>query len=116
MKILLLIVLLIGLSACEQAPLIALDDPIRAEADARYEGTVFGASGIAGIAYAGASNRDDSATVTYDERFTNAAELAAAPANVCAYLNGTVDTVRNERDQSGFLADNFRVLYIACNV
>lgn len=115
MKTLLLILPIVALSACQKPLEIAQDDPRRAAADARIAGTVFGASGISGMAYVGASSRPDGANLSYDKNFTNAVELAAAPANVCASLNGTVDTVRDEPDPSGLLDDNFRVLYISCN-
>ena len=116
MRIFLLVLPFVGLLGCEETTEIALEDPRRAAADARIADTIFGASGISGIAYVGASRRDDGANLSYDERYTTPAELAAAPAKVCAELGGTVDTVRDENDPSGLLGENFRVLFIMCNV
>lgn len=116
MRTLILVLPFIGLSACEQAPLIALDDPIRAEADARIADTIFGASGIAGIAYIGSSRDDDRANLSYDRRYTTEAEIAAAPAKVCASLNGTVATSRIQGDLAGSHSDDYRDLIITCNV
>jgi hypothetical protein len=86
------------LTGCMQAAPIPLDDPRWAEADARFEGTLYGASGIAGLAHIGASfNPENSpspegAIITYDEAFSNAAEIAAAPGNICRHLGGSVET------------------------
>jgi hypothetical protein len=104
------------LAACQPTPEIALDDPLRARADARLAGSVFGASGIAGIAYVGATNGDGFANLSYDENYTTTAEIAAAPAKVCAHLNGTVATVDDQVNPSPSLSGNFRVLFITCNV
>ncbi|MEH6523707.1 hypothetical protein [Sulfitobacter sp.] len=116
MKYITLAVAALTLSACASAPLIPLDDPRRAAADARIANTIFAASGIAGIAYVGAAGRDDGANLSYDRLYTTPVELAAAPEKVCASLGGTVDTVSDEETPGGLVPDNFRVLFINCNV
>lgn len=110
-------------SACmktETTPLIALDDPRRAEHDARWAGTIGGASGISGIALVGAHVVDGAgANIKIDSRYSTPAEIAASPKKVCAYLNGTVASFRNEGNPSGNFdleAEFVRYLYITCNV
>ena len=56
MKYLVIVAAALTLTGCVDSastPLIPLDDPRRAEQDARHVGTLYGASGIAGIAYIG---------------------------------------------------------------
>lgn len=103
----------------ETTPLIPLDDPRRAEQDARHVGTLYGASGIAGIAYVGVTQRKGGANIKIDSRYSTPAEIAAAPKKVCTFLNGTVASFRNEGIPSGNfdLEPEFvRYLYITCNV
>ena len=116
MKYTILAVAALTLSACESAPLIPLDDPRRAAADDRIKNTIFADSGIAGIAYVGAAGRDDGANLSYDRLYTTEAELAAAPEKICTSLGGTVKTVSDEETPGGSVPDNFRVLFITCNV
>lgn len=109
-------VTLTGCMDTQTTPLIPLDDPRRAEQDARHIGTLYGASGIAGIAFVGVAQFDDGANISYDSRYSTEAEIAAAPEKVCAYLNSPVALVRNEPNPDDLVPDFIRVLYIGCNV
>lgn len=111
------------LNGCVQTPTVPLDDSNSAEADARHEGTLYGASGIASAAYVDATlNPEESlnpegAIITYDKDLTTAAEIAAAPANVCAHLGGTVETSQ-EIKGIGFdhLPPTTHSLWITCTL
>ncbi|MEP1695641.1 MAG: hypothetical protein ABJJ69_03795 [Paracoccaceae bacterium] len=123
MKRTLLTLPLVALMGCETTPkveAIPLDDPRRAEQDARYAGTVGGASGISTIAIVGANVVDGTgANMKIDSRYSTPAEIAAAPEKVCAYLSGTVKSFRNEGTPSGnhdLEPEFIRYLYIECNV
>lgn len=123
MKYLALATAALTLSACmesEPTPLIPLDDPRRAELEARHAGTLYGASGIDPFAWVGAHIVDgDGANIKIDSRYSTPAEIAAAPEKVCAFLNGTVASFRNEGNPSGNFdleAEFVRYLYITCNI
>lgn len=122
MKYLVLAAAALTVSGCMETnsvEAIPMDDPRRERADARYAGTVQGASGIAGIAIIGGWEKQDAAQVNYDSRYATPAEVAAAPKKICAYLNGTVASVKNEGDPSGnndLIPEYIRYFTVTCNV
>ena len=122
MKYLVLAAVALTISGCmetQSVETIPLDDPRRARADARYAGTVQGASGITGIAIIGGWEKADAAQVNFDSRYATPAEVAAAPAKICAYLNGTVASVENQGDPSGnndLIPEFIRYMTVTCNV
>ncbi len=119
MKTIVLALPLIALTACQSTQEIALDDPRRAEADARIANTAAGASGIAGIAIIGETRDRNSINIKIDSRYSTPTEIAAAPDKVCAFLNGTVVSSRNEGTPSGNFdlePEFIRYLYIECSV
>lgn len=117
---------MLALTACQPADQqykppqeIAADDPRRTEADARHANTPAGASGIAGIAIVSGNQNGNDVNMIVDARYSTPAEIAGAPKKVCASLNGTVKSFRNEGDPSGNFElhkDFIRYLYIECDV
>jgi|GEM_PF-5691796 len=97
---------MLALTACQPADQqykppqeIAADDPRRTEADAHQNG--------------------NDVNMIVDARYSTPAEIAGAPKKVCASLNGTVKSFRNEGDPSGNFElhkDFIRYLYIECDV
>ena len=103
------------LAGCMETSLpIPLDDPRWARADERHAGSLYGASGIAGLAYIGVVMNPGFADVFYDPLYTNDAEIAAAPARICAHMNGTVTSAENKAHPSREFYPNARVLEVRC--
>lgn len=105
----------VALAGCmETSAPVTVSDAKMAELTARHKNTIYGQSGMSPAAYVGAVQNPGFIDLFYEPKYTTPAEVAAAPAKLCAYKNGKVTSAAVKPHPAKNYYPTARVLEVRC--